>query len=470
MKSNNKIYSFFIALALLFWNPISYFLIYANTPIFSEKVNHIFYWIYSIIFTSGILLMYLVQKNKFNEKIKNIILTIAFTGILFSALVIIDSVIGLTSKKEVAQVQKQERLIFEPNSKARYQTVEFDYVANINSLGLRDREICIEKGDKYRILCFGDSWTFGWGVNVENSWPKKLEQYLLANGFENIEVINCGQGGQYTSTYKKHMEKAVPLLKPDLVLVGVLQFGDLAQLYENNFIINQTNVNTIIQKISARKIKSVVGTYLKYSFENILSLLSNKESKTVEIKSNWETSSTSIIENFTHFQKIRFYNLDDSVQSLFKSGNLNPGLLNYYINFPDRLTIFNNPNHPATKFSIQEMSKDFKEMKGICHKYNSNLIFINLPINYLTGHIVIRTPSDVLNSYFETNNNIDPIYHSIANANDLPYMELTKHFIGLQNKSEYFFRYDGHPNEKGYEEIAQYIGKQLIEQDSLKKE
>ena len=93
-----------------------------------------------------------------------------------------------------------------------------------------------------------------------------------------------------------------------------------------------------------------------------------------------------------------------------------------------------------------------------------------MPTNRFTGHIVIRTPSDVLNSYFETNNNIDPIYHSIANANDLPYMELTKHFIGLQNKSEYFFRYDGHPNEKGYEEIAQYIGKQLIEQNKLKKE
>jgi len=336
--------------------------------------------------------MYLIQKNKFNERIKNIVLTIAFTGILFAALVIIDSVIGLTSTKEVAQVQKQAGLIFKPNSKARYQTVEFDYVVDINSLGLRDREIHIKKGAKYRILCFGDSWTFGWGVNIENSWPKKLEQYLLANGFENIEIINCGQGGQYTSTYRKYMEKAVPLLKPDLVLVGVLQADDLAQLYEHNFI-NQTNINSIIQKISARKIKSVVGIYLKYSFENILSLLRNKESKTVEVKSNWKTSSKSMIENFTHLQKLRFYTLDDSVQSLFKSGNLNPGLLNYYINFPDRLTIFNNPNHPATKFSIQEMSKDFKRMKSICHKYNVGMHFAQAPTTYSGFGLGPRGPS-----------------------------------------------------------------------------
>ena len=177
-----------------------------------------------------------------------------------------------------------------------------------------------------------------------------------------------------------------------------------------------------------------------------------------------------MITNFNHLQKIRFHTLDDSVQNLFKNGNLNPGLLNYYINFPDRLTIFNNPYHPASKFSIQEMNKDFKEMKYICDKHNSNLIFINLPTDAFTGHMVIRTPSDVLNSYFETNNNIDSIYRSIAVANDLPYIQLTDHFIRLQNKSEYFFRYDGHPNEKGYEEIAKYIGKQLIEQNKLKKE
>ncbi len=411
--------------------------------------------------------MYLVQKNKFNEKINNIIFTIAFIGILFSTLVFIDSLVGLTSRAKVENIQKKVGLIFEPNSKARYQTAEFDYTVDINSLGLRDREISIEKGDKFRILCVGDSWTFGWGVNIENSWPKKLEEYLLASGFENIEVINLGQGGQYTGTYKKYMKKAVPLLKPDLVLVGVLQVDDLAQLYEQNFLVNQTSKNG---KNFLGMITYTIKTYLKYSFKNILSLRSNGESKTVDIKSNWKTSSASMIENFTHLQKLRFYTLDDSVQSLFKSGNLNPGLLNYYINFPDRLTIFNNPNHPATKFSIQEMNNDFQGMKDISSKHNSDLIFINLPTASFTGHKVIRTPSDVLMSYFEMNNNIDPIYHSIANDNSLPYMELTKHFVDLENKSGYFFKYDGHPNEKGYEEIAKYIGRQLIEQNKLKDE
>ncbi len=457
MQSNNKIYSFFIIIALLFWNPISYFLIYGNTPIYSEQVFQIFYW---CVFIFGIFLIVLIQKNIFNDRTKNVMFVLALTGILFSTFVIIDRAIGLLSNNESPKIQKQEWLIFEPNSNALAQTIEFNYVVNINSLGLRDKEIDIEKGDKYRILCFGDSWTYGYGVNAENSWPKKLEQYLISNGFENIEVINCGRPGQFTGTYKNYVDKVVPILKPNLVLVGVLQLDDLAQLFTNSFIVNQSSAI----KSLVRKIKTGSLRYLKYSFKNIF-----PSPKTLDITSDWEKISTLMISDFSRWQKIRFSTLNDSVQSLFKSGNLAPSLLDYYINYPDRITIFNNQNHPATKFAIQEMNTDFQEMKDVCYKNNSDLIFINIPMNYFTGHTVIRTPSDEFNSYFEKNNNIDSIYRSVASSNNLPYIEMTDHFIGLQNKSEYLFKYDGHPNKKGYEEIANYIGKELIEEKHLPK-
>lgn len=462
MKSNNRIYSFFISLALLFWNPISFYLLYGSTKLFSHSQNIIFYLIYSFIFLIGIIFIYLIQKNKLNEKSKNIILSITFTGILFSSFVIVNSIVGLLSRNGTVKVQNQEQLMFKPNSKARYQTIEFDFEANINSLGLRDHEFNIDKGDKYRILCFGDSWTYGYGVNIEDSWPKKLEKYLHTNGYNNIEVINCGRPGLYTTKYKNYIEKYVPLLKPDLVIVGVLQLDDLAQLFPNKTTVNQDYNNIEILKTLVPKIKSIIIKYLKYSFANIFST-----SKTIDITSNWEKTNTSMIGDFKHWQQIRFSTLNDTVQSLFITGNLDPGSLDYYINYPDRITIFNNQNHPATKIAIQVMNNDFKIMMGICNKYNSDLIFINIPVNYFTGHVVIRTPSDILNSYYETHNNIDAIYRSIAKSNNLPYIELTDHFIGLQNKSEYLFKYDGHPNEKGYEEIAKYIGKQLIENNHI---
>lgn len=462
MKSNNRIYSFFISLALLFWNPISYFLIYGKIQIFSQSQNYIFFWIYSILFIIGIVFIYLIQKNKLNVNSKNLILSITFTGILFSVFVIANNIVGLSTNNKTEKILNPRNLIFEPNSTAMYHTTEFDFEAKINSLGLRDYEINIDKGSKYRILCFGDSWTYGWGVNINDSWPKKLEKYLHIRGFKYIEVINCGRPAMYTTNYKNYIQKYVPLLKPDLVLVGVLQLDDLVQLFPNKITANQVFNNAGIINIFARKTKSIILRYLKYSFSNIL-----LSSKTVNVTSDWEEACVSMIEDFNYWQNIRFYTLNETVQSLFKSGNLDPALLDWAINFPDRITIFNDPNHPATKYSIREMGKDFKIMNEICKINNSDLIFINIPMNYFTGHIVIKNPSDILNSYFKNNNNIDSIYQSVADENNLPYIEMTDHFIGLENKSDYLFKYDGHPNEKGYDEMAKYIGKQLIEEKHL---
>ena len=115
------------------------------------------------------------------------------------------------------------------------------------------------------------------------------------------------------------------------------------------------------------------------------------------------------------------------------------------------------------------MNKDVGEMKSICEENKCHLIFVNLPFNEFNGQKVIRTPlDDIMAPYFEKNNKIDSIYNSVASVNKIPYIELTKHFDSLQNKTGYYFLYDGHPTPNGQEEIADYIGNQLIRQNLLK--
>jgi len=454
MKNANKIYIFFIILALLFWNPLCFYFFYSDSDAYNFKVLHFLFWFIPIV---SLIAIFLILKGKLSSKAKSLIFFLSFLGIFFSFIVLLNSIIGVLNNRNPAK----KGLIFEPNLLARYTTVEFDYEAKINSIGLRDREVAIDKGNKYRILCFGDSWTFGWGVNIENSWPRKLEKYLHDRGYENIEVINAGCPGQYTTTYKEFMSKAVTLLKPDLVLVGVLQLDDLSQLYQNNFKIGVPG--------KSKFFKEALVTFLKISCSNIVQKIHNVKTK-IDIGSNWKADSNKKIEGFNHFQEIRFYTLEDTIQSLFKTGNLNPALLDYYIDFPDIFTIFNNPNHPKTKFCINEMNKDVNDMKLICEKNNAILLFLNLPTNIFTGHKVIRTPSDILDKYFEENNKIDSVYNSIAQANELPYIQLTEYFRSLENKTKYFFLFDGHPTASGYEAMADYIGKQLLEKQIIKKQ
>jgi len=67
-----------------------------------------------------------------------------------------------------------------------------------NSIGFRDREISKEK-NVFRIICMGDSITFGWPNKTENTYPKVLEKLLNSQFSEmKFEVFNAGVPG-YTS-------------------------------------------------------------------------------------------------------------------------------------------------------------------------------------------------------------------------------------------------------------------------------
>ncbi len=65
-----------------------------------------------------------------------------------------------------------------------------------NSRGFRDVEYPIEHNSAYRMIFLGDSLTFGWGVQVEDSFAQLLEQRLA--GSRPIEIINFGAGNYNT--------------------------------------------------------------------------------------------------------------------------------------------------------------------------------------------------------------------------------------------------------------------------------
>lgn len=63
----------------------------------------------------------------------------------------------------------------------------------INSYGFRDREhLVTPEFGTFRILCIGDSLTFGDGVAIEDTYPKQLETVLNESGTGKFEVINAG--------------------------------------------------------------------------------------------------------------------------------------------------------------------------------------------------------------------------------------------------------------------------------------
>ena len=99
-----------------------------------------------------------------------------------------------------------------------------------NSLGLRADEIGPKEGA--RILAFGDSFTWGWGVDQGEEWISVVERELgdlLGPGA--AETINCGVNGYGTENALALLDRIGPELSPDLVLVGFF-----ANDYTDNFL------------------------------------------------------------------------------------------------------------------------------------------------------------------------------------------------------------------------------------------
>ena len=71
-----------------------------------------------------------------------------------------------------------------------------DVSVSINSDGHRDREYSTEKGEAYRIVFLGDSLTFGWGVEIDDTFQYILEEELSKSS--PTEIINFGTGNYNT--------------------------------------------------------------------------------------------------------------------------------------------------------------------------------------------------------------------------------------------------------------------------------
>jgi len=93
------------------------------------------------------------------------------------------------------------------------------YSFSHNASGFRgSREYGPRKQAAFRVLFLGDSFTYGLGVNDEETLPQQVENILQARHYS-VEVINAGNPGAGTDYELKFLQTLGPKLKPDLVVV-----------------------------------------------------------------------------------------------------------------------------------------------------------------------------------------------------------------------------------------------------------
>lgn len=127
-----------------------------------------------------------------------------------------------------------------PNYSGRLASSEFDTGITINAQGYRGAAFTAQKGDARRLLVIGDSFTFGWGVNDDETYPAVVERLLLSGSPpRRVEVINAGFAACYSpDTYYLYLKNEGLALNPDAIVVGVFIGNDLdsENAFENEWL------------------------------------------------------------------------------------------------------------------------------------------------------------------------------------------------------------------------------------------
>ena len=129
---------------------------------------------------------------------------------------------------------------------------QIDY--RTNSHGFRDRDIELAKPEGVaRVAVLGDSYTFGHGVALEDTIPRRLEDAIAQlQGSLPVEVLNLGISGYNTELQVDLLRSRGLVFEPDLVLV-LYYVNDPDRLLDSPLGRNGNEVTLAIQRFLANQ-------------------------------------------------------------------------------------------------------------------------------------------------------------------------------------------------------------------------
>ncbi len=347
-------------------------------------------------------------------------------------------------------------LIFPPNSEEEFMSSEFHYKVKINTIGIREREINIPKGkDIFRILVFGDSYTYGWGVDAEETWIRYVENKLQIKG-RKVETVNLGKPGAEPFFYLELARKAIPLLQPDLVIVSMLQGDDLYCLGEVKK--EKSLLSSVLSKIYPNIYKLIqqrkVLSLLQKTSANIPPMINSAQKNQLSA----QQSAKEIMKQFTPEEEIRFNQIDHEIQQLFLDGLLNPFLIAVSMKNPDLLIKSANVFNTFPPEGLKTLSEIFIEFKKLTEKQGSLLLIFNVPQSFFVNKHALAGIQKVgfqINPEMLTSTQMDQFVEKACNMANVPFIEITSEIRQYQDDPDLFFSLDSHPTPKGHKLIGE---------------
>ena len=278
-----------------------------------------------------------------------------------------------------------------------------------NSYGLRDYEFSlVPDQNTIRILCLGDSLTFGNGVEFQHTYPKQLESLLNHNAQgKHFEVINGGIPAYDTWQEVTYIKQYGWQFDPDLVIIGV---------YANDIAPKPKTIPKMVEESGARRRpgwKGFVPNRVVYFLKNsrLLLLLRDRFSK----------------------------------------------LMNRITPSPEynrKLSLLLGTTHPFIERGWKQVELSLQEVTDLRNEHGFDLLLVVFPM-----------ADQLLQDYSDAN--YQSRLRQIALKYDIQFLDLMPAFAKVFNGfGSLFIEWDGHPNPRAYaiaaEDIARYLSNEGV--------
>jgi hypothetical protein len=262
----------------------------------------------------------------------------------------------------------------QPGIVEEFTTKEFSFTATVSAQGLRNEEVIVPKpAGTYRILALGDSFTYGWGVGLSESWPKLLQGELNGKappGGRKIEVINAGVPGADPTVERQICRAYFDRFAPDMVLLGFSSIDDAYQLDVRDLTKNRvwdafSQAFPILTRLGKRQL---AGNYYgrvnpgtKFSMERLWQLQVGRDLAAVpDLLSR----------------------VDPRIRDDYLSGRLNPGLI---------ITAYQEPNYTIAMLDPINLDEALRGMDIRLRRFRERctgstpVVFVMLPTSSLVS-------------------------------------------------------------------------------------
>jgi len=346
------------------------------------------------------------MKRSLFRWLSNILLSLTSIVLLFVAG---EMVLAMYLPKPIIWIHPQESYIYHPKLlhqlRPNQNSFTHSFTVITNSYGLRNDEFSLKpKPQTFRILCLGDSLTFGNGVKVQDTYPQRLQLMLNSHpGGKSFEVINAGVPAYDTWQEAVYLREYGVNFSPQLVIIG---------FYANDIV---PRPKTIRQTLDESGFRSRDGVKRIISSETVHVL---KRSRVLLF-----------------------------VKDLYEKviNRLNPSS-----EYRHKLSLLEGTNEPFIENGWKEVETSIGEMRSLGEKHGFQLLVVLFPM-----------ADEVIGGY--PNATYRARLREMAERYEIHFVDLLGPFkTSSDDFGPLFIEWDGHPNARGYEIAAREIGKFLL--------